>query len=99
GHVHLGGEPADSRCVDLEVNVRGAPGIGHRTDGAEAVAAVGCGLAAAVALEGGIAALQARLAWVIVDAVGIALPDFDHGAPDRLPPPGDATRTHGGHPA
>jgi len=62
----------------------GAAGIGDGSDGAECVAADSVDLRAAVALETAVVAGVARCAWMIVDAVGIALPDFDHGPADDL---------------
>src|SRR5262245_23461553 len=66
------------------MDVRRAAGVGHRSDGAKVVAAVGARVGAAVTLEGLIAPLQARLLRMIVNAASVALPDLDPGAAHRL---------------
>src|SRR5262245_38280317 len=70
--------------MHLEVNVRRTAGIGDGADGAERVAAGGVDLSAAIALEAAVVAGVMRGAWMIVDAVGVALPDFQGGAMDDL---------------
>ena len=61
--------------------MRGAAGIGHRADGAEAVSAVVARVHVAVALEAGIEA--AAVAGMMIGAEGVALPDFHTGVFDR----------------
>src|SRR5581483_182245 len=85
GDVELRGETPDARRVHLEVDVRRASGMGDRADGAEGVAAAGVDTGAAIALESRIASPATGVAGVIVDAVGVALPDLDHGTGHRLP--------------
>ena len=68
---------------DPHMDVRRASRIGDRLDGAEVEAAVGPGQRAAVALEVGIALGLGTAGRVVVDGVGIALPDLDLGLRER----------------
>jgi hypothetical protein len=77
-------------CVtseDAEMDVRGAPGIRHRLDRAEAPGAVIGDHGAAEALEVRICG-AARVARMVVDAERVALPDLEacpaHRAPVRI---------------
>jgi hypothetical protein len=56
------------------------PRIRNGADGTEGVISPDVDLGAAIALEGGVAPLLTGVAGVIVDPVGVTLPDFDHGA-------------------
>src|SRR5262249_22586594 len=84
GNIKLRGEPSEPRRMHLEVNMRRATGIGDGPDGAKGVAAGSINLSAAVALKSSVVADVAGCAWMIIDAVGIALPDFEHGSADDL---------------
>src|SRR3954453_3904763 len=53
-HVHLGDKLAPAWGLDREVDMRRAPGIGHRLDGAEPIRAVRIGDGPAIALEGAV---------------------------------------------
>src|SRR5262249_4464469 len=85
--VHLRGQPGKAGGADLEVDMRGASGIGHGANGAEPIASRCVGRAAAVALKGGVAALAAPGGGMIVDAMGVALPDFHQCPRYRLAAP------------
>ena len=96
GDIHLRHELAPLRRLDGEMDVRRAPRIGHRPDGAEAVAAVGVRDGAAVALEGLVARPPAGIARMQVAAAGVALPDLDGRTRDRpAVEPEDAARHMG----
>ena len=82
GDEQLRGHFAEGRMAQLDVDVRRAAGVGHRPDGAEAVAAAASLRVAAEALEAGVDAL-AGAARMAVAAVDVALPDLDLGAVDR----------------
>ena len=69
------------------MDMRRAPGIGHRADGAKAIATVRRRDEAAVALKPGVEPLAIAATAVQVDAVGIDLPDF-HQRPGQRPTAG-----------
>jgi MFS transporter, PPP family, 3-phenylpropionic acid transporter len=84
GQVELGGQRAAAARRDPHVDVRRAPRIGDRPDGAEVKAAIGLGHGAAVALEVRVALGHRAAGRVVIDGVGVALPDLDLGLRDRV---------------
>src|SRR5260221_2584141 len=81
---YLRGELAPPAFLHGEVDVRRAPGIRHRLDGAKRVAALGIGHHRAVALEIVVARALA-LAHMVGLARRVALPDLHLGAGARAP--------------
>src|SRR5262249_49969040 len=81
-NVALRGEFALPADLDLEVDVRRAPRVGHRLDRAEVIPAAGPGQEAAEPLEIRVAPLAVGAARVQVGAVVIALPDLARGVAD-----------------
>ena len=80
--VHLRHQARLAR--QLEVDVRRAAGILHRPDGAEPVLAVGGGYELPPALEVRIGRGARGIARVVVPPAGVALPDLDPHAGERL---------------
>jgi hypothetical protein len=73
--VHLGDQRLDAGPGNREMDVRRAPRVGHRFDGAEAIAAVAIRDRAAITLEVGVGPAAAVVRVVIVSG-GVALPDL-----------------------
>src|SRR5207244_216699 len=82
--VALRGEVVAATDLDLEVDVRRPPGVGHRFDGAEIVFAARGGQKAAEALEVGVAIAAVIAARMQVGAAAVHLPDLDGGVADGI---------------
>ena len=67
GKIELRGEHAAARRLHLDVKVAGPPFVGRRHDGEKAIAACGIGELMAAQPEAG----------VVIDSLGISLPEID----------------------
>ncbi len=74
---------------DLQVDMRSATGIGHRYDGPKREAAKRIGCRVTESLEGCVARGETPVSRMIVDSLGVALPDLDPDCRHYVPADAD----------